>query len=183
MRQALCVVMLFALLPPSLAAAEVYRWVDKNGVVHYADKPQAPDAKPAALPPLQTFKAGSTPALDPVGGDAASNANTAPADTSSLRINSPAAGETIRDAQGEFTVAVAAAPAPGQAFVYYLDGAPQNAAPTPSTALLFTGVERGTHTLSVARVDAGGHELGRSPPVTIFMKPPTAIKPPPLRHR
>ena len=158
----------------SLAAAadDIYRWTDSNGVVHYSDKPQAPTDKPVALPNLQTYTHGGTPpGFAPVPQPAPRAAAAADSGTS-VSIVSPAADETIRDAEGKFTVSVNAQVGSGQGLVYYLDGGAVNTEPTPSTAWLYTGVERGDHSLAVAMVDTGGHELGRSAPVTIHMMPP-----------
>lgn len=148
------------------ALADVYRWVDKDGVVHYSDKAPTPDAKPAELPQLQTYRPGSPPPL------AAEPAKAAAAVPASLSITSPAQEETIRDTDGKFTVTVAAALGNGEGLVYYLDGAAQNSTPTPSQAFLFSGVDRGEHQLAVAQVGADGHEIARSAAVTIFMKQP-----------
>jgi len=43
----------------SLAAQpqEIYRWVDKDGIVHYEDQPGAPDAKRVELVGLSTYEA------------------------------------------------------------------------------------------------------------------------------
>src|SRR3972149_11069034 len=43
----------------SLAAEsqEIYRWVDKDGIVHYADQPGAPDAERIELVGLSTYEA------------------------------------------------------------------------------------------------------------------------------
>jgi len=38
--------------PLTAQADNVYRWVDKDGLVHYTSKPPTKDAKPADLPPL-----------------------------------------------------------------------------------------------------------------------------------
>jgi hypothetical protein len=40
--------------PPS--GAEIYKWVDKDGVTHYSDRP-APGATEVAVPPAQTYQA------------------------------------------------------------------------------------------------------------------------------
>jgi hypothetical protein len=150
-------------------AADVYRWVDSQGVVHYSDKPQAPNDKPVALPHLQTYAAGSgAPAF--TAAETGSPAKTAAAPIS---ISSPAPDETIRDAEGKFTVTVAANPGPGEGLVYFLDGVAQNSQPTPSTALLFSGVERGQHSISAALIGGDGEQLARSADVTINMKPPS----------
>lgn len=146
--------------------ADVYRWVDRDGVVHYGDRPQAADAKPAQLPPLQTYPAGSAPPLP-------DTTAAAPAARPSVSISSPAPDETIRENSGQLGVRVEARLQPGQGLLYYLDGVAQNASPTPSTAFMLTGVERGEHSISVAVVDAGGTELGRSEAVTVHFKPPS----------
>ncbi|MDB5987544.1 MAG: hypothetical protein JWR16_2597 [Nevskia sp.] len=154
---------LLSLLLTTVAQAEVFRWTDKDGVVHYADKPLVPEARPAALPTLQTYQAGSPPPL--IGAQPAA---------AGISISAPAAETTIRDADGKLTIEVAATPAAGQGVIYYLDGAAQNSTPTPSTALLLSRLQRGTHTLSAALVDAGGRELARAAPVTIYVKPSPA---------
>ncbi len=156
-----------ACLSGTVTAADVYRWVDSNGVVHYSDKPQAPSDKPVSLPHLQTYAPGSAPpgfAAAPTPGKEAA---------ATISIASPAADETIRDAEGKFTVTVNAELQAGQGLVFYLDGAAQNQQPTPSTAYLFNGVERGEHTVAAALVGGDGHEVARSETVTIHMKPPS----------
>ena len=152
-----------------VASADVYRWVDKDGVVHYSDKPLSPDAKPTALPPLQTYKSGTTP---PGFNDSTPAASAAPAAAGPISITSPADQDTIRDAEGKFNVSVAANPGPGEGLIYYLDGTAQNSAPTPSTEYLYTGLERGQHSVSAALVNAEGKELARAAPVTVFFMPP-----------
>ncbi len=165
------------LLAAGTAIADVYRWVDDKGVVHYADKAPAPDAKPATLPTVQTFDSHALTAGQPLDaptttvnkdGDKAGKASYQP------RIGEPAANDTIRDAERKVTVVVANPPGnQGTLFVYYLDGAAKNS-PTQSTAYQLTEVDRGEHKVAVAATDANGHELSRSEAVTFFMKPPTS---------
>ena len=152
------------------AAGDVYRWVDSSGVVHYTDKPQTPTDKPAALPHLQTY----TPSAPPAGFAPAQGGAGAQAPAALISIASPAPDETIRDAEGNLSVTVDADLQPGQGLIFYLDGSAANEQPTPSTAFLYTGVERGEHTVSAALVGGNGEELARSEPVTIHMKPPAA---------
>lgn len=153
---------------------DVYRWVDENGVVHYSDKPPAPGAQPAQLPQLQTYKAGSTPPLPqsvPNAPPAVSLPAPAPGE---VTITAPGPQETIRDAEGHISVAVNAQVPPGGGLVYYLDSAAQNDTPTPSTAFMLNGVQRGEHQIAVALVGPGGNEIARSAAVTVFMMPPRA---------
>ena len=165
------IALILACLGCAMASADdVYRWVDSNGVVHYSDKPQAPNDKPAVLPHLQTYAPGATPPGLPAAPAGASPARPAVA---AIEITSPEPEETIRDAEGKFTVTVGASPAAGQGLIFYLDGTPQNEQPTPSTAFLYTGVERGQHSIAVALMGANGQELAHSDTVTIFMKPPS----------
>jgi hypothetical protein len=164
-----------ACLSSAAFAGDVYRWTDEKGVVHYSDKPQAPSDKPVELPHLQTYNHGSNPqglpappeTPQPAAPKAASGDGT-------FSIASPAPDETIRDAEGKFTVSVSGTLQPGEGVIYYLDGAAENKDPTPSTAFLYARVERGEHTVSAALIGADGRELERTPAVTVHVKPPTA---------
>jgi hypothetical protein len=50
-----CATLVTALTSPS-SRAEIYKWVDKDGVTHYSDRP-APGATEIAIPPAQTYQA------------------------------------------------------------------------------------------------------------------------------
>ncbi len=154
---------LLSLLLATTVHAEVFRWTDKDGVVHYADKPLAPEAKPASLPPLQTYQAGSPPPLI--------DTKPAAAAKPAIAISTPGDNDKLAANDGRLTIEVAANPASGQGVVYYLDGRPQNPTPTPSTALLLEKVAPGTHTLDAALVDATGHEVARAASVRIQVTP------------
>ncbi len=52
--QLLACVALLAALTSSLCLAEIYKWVDKDGVTHYSDRP-APGATEITVPPVQTY--------------------------------------------------------------------------------------------------------------------------------
>lgn len=159
----------------ALAADEVYRWVDKQGVVHYGAQPPNKDAKPIALPALQTYKAGSKAPLPAVGAQAPKIVAT---EIKEVRITAPVQDEIFRDAAGLVNVSVAVVPGLpiGAGVVFYLDGAPKNAKPLSATSSSFTGVERGEHSVSAAVVDSTGKELARSAPVTFYTRPP-GLKP------
>lgn len=168
---------LLLLLMPALApAAEVYRWVDKDGVVHYTDKPPSKDAKPAQLPPIQTVTGGLGARKGPPPATAAVPEPGGAPPPLVLTIVAPRPDETFRSAERSVTVSVALqSPLPaGAGLLYLLDGSAQNPAPTRDLSFVMTGVERGSHLLAVAAVDAAGRELARSPPVIVHMKPPKA---------
>jgi hypothetical protein len=158
--------------PP--AKDQVYKWVDKDGVVHYSSQPPAEGAQPAKLPPLQTYKGGTNPNLkkfEKPGGAAAPAAA-----ASQIEIVTPSHDETFRSGERVVPVAVMVTPqlGEGQKLIYLLDGEPASA-PTSNTSFAITGVERGVHTVSVSLVDAAtGETLASSSGVTIHMKPPIA---------
>jgi hypothetical protein len=160
--------LLFAVLLALPAVADVYRWTDKDGVIHYTDKPPTADAKPAELPQLQTFKPEALPNLP------APETTPVKAVKPTIAITTPAAEETIRDAEGKVPVSVTAVPQNGEGILYTLDGTPQNSVATPSTAYLLTGVERGEHHIGATLVDATGKTLATAAPVTVYMMPPIA---------
>lgn len=164
---------LILLLTLSTASAEVYRWTDDKGVIHYGDKPLAADARPVELPPLQTYSPGSVAAPGGTGREVAAPSirdDKPPA----IRITSPSPEETIRDGEQKFSVTVDVTLRPGQGLLYFLDGTQQNKTATVSTAWLMENVERGEHQVSASVVAADGKLLSRSEPVTVHMKPPIA---------
>lgn len=169
MRYLIAITVLLVLSP---AHAEVYRWVDDKGVVHYGDKPPKEGVAPVQLPPLQTY----SPAELPI--RAAQPATAEPVATArpSVRVTSPAQDETIRNGGTTVSLTVDATLAEGQGLVYYLDGVAQNPVPTASTAWLFENVERGEHQLGAAVVGPDGRELARAAPVTVHMKPPIVLR-------
>lgn len=172
MRTLACLLVVLLSLP---VAAEVYKWVDEKGVIHYTDQPPSKNAKPAKLPVLQTYEAGALPALEQVAAPDKEAAEPAPWE---VKILSPSPEQTFRgEAQGQVPVAVAVSPGllDGQQLVYYLNGAVQGS-PNPSTSYTLSGLERGAHTVAVGLVNAAGQELARSATVTVHMKPPI-VKP------
>ena len=169
MRAAALVLALIFALP---AVAEVYRWVDENGVVHYTDKPPAPGAEPAKLPKLQKMPAGAVPEARESG-----RAETAPevaAEVPTVKVVSPAVDQTFRGGSHQVQVVVSVNPglAGNQGLIYYLDGQPVNTTPTRAQSMTFSEVYRGAHLASVAVV-AGGKELSHSDSVPFYMMPPT----------
>lgn len=164
------------LLPALPAAAEVYRWTDANGVVHYGDK--APDAKarPAQLPQLQVIP--GMPAAAAPGKPAGASDPTAEAaptaDKPRLSISAPQAEQVIRDTSRQLSVRVdLQSPLPeGAGLVYYLDGVAQNAQPTQERGHLIGNVDRGSHLVDVGVVDRNGRLLVRTPPVIVHVMPP-----------
>ena len=172
--------LLIVLALPLPLAAQVYKYTDEKGQVHYTDKPPTKGAKPANLPPLHTYKpleaSGASEAGGPATAEPAKPA--AAAGGFEVRIVSPVADQTNRDASGTLQVSVAVSPAlpDGYMLAYYVDGA-MNGDPTPSTSATLSEVERGQHSISAAVLDPDGVEVARSAPVTVFLRQPTVKNP------
>lgn len=149
----------------------VYRWVDKNGVVHYSDQPH-PGAVEVDLgaPQVVDFKTPATSASPA----AANGARKAPQHYA-VRILAPADGTTLRPANFAINVNVSVAPPLPRDFAlqYDLDGSPLGQ-PTTSTRLHVKDVYRGVHHLSVTVLAPGGATLG-SASSTFYVHHPSVL--------
>lgn len=155
---------------PAAKKPEVYKWVDDKGVVHYTDKPPSDNATPAALPPLQTYKRGTTPDLRKFSSSGSASkpiTNVGP----QVQLVTPAREETFHERTVPVAVMVTPPLDPDYKLVYYLDGSAQGS-PTTDTSYALTEVERGEHSVSVAVVDSSGTELSRSSSVTFYTQLP-----------
>ncbi len=163
--------------PPTKQAPakdRVYKWVDKDGVIHYGSQPPTKDATPVKLPPIQTFKGGTAPPnLNKFAKPGAAGA-AAPGGAINVEVVTPSREETFRGGERVVPVAVMVTPQMGEGhkLIYLLDGTPASP-PTPDTSWALTNVERGSHTVSVTLLGAAGEELATSNPVTFYMHPPT----------
>lgn len=161
--------------------AEIYTWVDAQGVRHYSDNARGGKAERAELPGIQSM-AGDPDALEKLRAQQDASKQTSDTDARSRepRLVEPISDATFRDAGGIVPVAVAFEDGgglrDGEQLTYYLDGSPIPQSPTDQTRLKLGQVARGRHTLSVALLYRG-REIRRTPPVTFHMKPPSAISP------
>lgn len=159
-----------ALAAGSAAAGQTYKWVDKDGKVHYSDQPVA-GAEKVELKPLS-----EVPSI-PVEQAQPSEPPPEPLDSAtsytSMTITSPKAGDTLRGAGIGLSISVDLQPSLGgdDRIEYLLDGKVVGA----SVAY----VERGTHTVSARVVDPNGRTKISAAPVTFqvfqnVVNPPTA---------
>jgi hypothetical protein len=99
------------------AAAEVYRWVDANGVVHYTDKPPKRGTRPVSLPPLQLIS-GEGPPAAPI------------PEGFPLRMATPSPDSSFGSAHAiEAKVALGRSAPAGAGLLFLLDGNPINTTP------------------------------------------------------
>jgi len=158
------------------AHADVYRWVDAQGGVHYGDKAPMPGAKPAPLPPLQFISGGLIAPAATASASAAAAAAPPPPESVALSIVAPTPDQTLRAADRKLGVSVKLLkPLPeGAGLIYLLDGNARTSKAVQDLSYTMTDVDRGTHMVGVAVVDGRGRELGRAAPVLVHLKPPAA---------
>ncbi|WP_076415285.1 DUF4124 domain-containing protein [Shewanella sp. UCD-KL12] len=158
-------VIMALLLLTTLAQAAVYKWVDKDGKVHYSDKPiensQAVEFKSNTQNQIKI----QTPAA--ISSEVTEDE---PKVSYQIKINSPSEEETIRDNEGNITIMATISPdlAAKHVLVLLMDGvvvgAPQN---TPIFNL--ENVDRGEHSFVIKAVAQNGKQLASTSPRKIFL--------------
>jgi len=168
--------------------AEVYKWTDSKGIVHFSDKPH-PDAEKIQLPKVQSYSSPSPvaePADDSVSDETTTNEQDSvksdvPKDTDvtkspaykNVSIIQPADQETIRNNQGYVSVIVQLEPElKVQDKLQLLFNGVPHGEPQAATVFALTNIDRGSHTISVDVLDAKGKVLKTSNKITIYMQRP-----------
>ena|SRR5688572_9071782 len=160
MRSLLIVPMLLA----QLAAADVYKTVDKDGNITYTDKPGTEQAKKLELREINTV-----PGAEPL--PQSESVDSIPSQQAAfsyqLGIISPRSDVTIPVGQRDLGIAINLTPGlqQGHLLVYFMNG--ELLEETTMTNIIVKDVPRGTHTLVVEAIDANGQSLGTSPPVIV----------------
>jgi len=161
MRRALALLLALLAIP---VAGQVYRSVNPDGSVEYSDQP-APGARPVELPPLPTVSPAQLPTPRSVARPAEEGAA-----YRRLAVTSPVADEGVRANDGNVVVSLALDPplGSGHGIVLMLDGQ-QVGDPVTSLSLGLPNLDRGTHQVAAAVVDASGKRLITSAPVTFHV--------------
>ncbi|HEC29867.1 MAG TPA: DUF4124 domain-containing protein [Gammaproteobacteria bacterium] len=163
------IVLLLSVFTLFSAHAEIYRWVDDSGKVVYSDKPGAGAQRVKLHGIATTYKS------KPVSAYTSANSSTkgpkkvkAVKGYKSFRIVSPANDAAIRENAGNVSIVMRSSPPlkKGHRTVIALDG---KKVQTTGLSYTFRGVDRGTHVLSAAIMDAGGKKLIESSPVTFHL--------------
>lgn len=171
--------LLLALLGAANASAQVYKWVDPQGDVHYSDqRPDTSAAEPVQLPGLSTIEGRPVPPPAPEP-EPQPQAFTG---YDRVRIVEPAPDSAVRgnDQRVEVTVALEPQLQEGHAVLVLLDGTPAGE-PYPGTRLELTGVYRGKHSLQARVLDANGQVLAESSPISFTLRQHSILAPAPPR--
>ncbi len=153
--------------------AQIYKWTDSQGVVHFSDQPH-PGAKQLDILESQTY----TPPVSQTSDNSQEEQPTAPPIVNEhqykkISIIQPLNEATIRNNQGDVIVAVELEPllAEGDSLQLVFDGAPLGD-PQPNPMFQLNGIYRGTHKIAVQILNPVGTVLLTSEPITIFMHRP-----------
>jgi len=159
--------MVIGIVAVAVSAQEVYRWVDEDGTVHFADRPQEGqgEAETVVLPKAQTFSAPASPA--PRKSSAAATKGPDPASAFSyveLTILKPGPQESLWSTGGELEVNVSLNPElqPGHSVLIYLDDQMVDGKADGDLTFKLTEVYRGTHALHAEVRDGSGKRLIKS---------------------
>jgi len=176
--------LLMAGLLVSLAAMpqEIYRWVDKDGIVHYADQPGSPDAElitPSGIaqPPAEPTDATETLyRREPQ--DSGARRGDAAAAYTSLTIASPEPDQVFfgADAVVNVRVDVGGRLRRQDELRIFLDGT--RVPNVTGRGASISGLTRGTYSVRAEIVGPEGGTLISSKPVTFYVRQPSVANPP-----
>jgi hypothetical protein len=156
----------------SVAYAQVYKWTDSQGLVHFSDTPHD-GAEKIKIPDAQTFSPPTIPKVKLPDEDDQGKHTAKDHTYKKVAITQPLNEATIRNNDGYLVVTVELDPrlAEGDKVQLLFDGSPLG---DPQTNLVFqlNGIYRGAHTITVEVLDSNGSVLNTSDPVTIFMQRP-----------
>lgn len=159
MRPALLLALLIA---AASASAEVYRWVDADGRVHFSDRP-VDGAQQIALKKAREMQA--QPETPRPTGD--------PGPYSAFEVVAPEANATLYDADGKAQVSLLIDPAlqQGHRLQVVVNGQPLPGE-VKGTQMQMQGLPFGSHRLSAEIIDGFGVPVAYTPPVDFHLRKP-----------
>ena len=166
-----------ALLAAGTVLAQVYRWVDENGVVHYSDMP-VEGAEEIQLPKdgrRRPAFASQPTVTAPTEQEAVEQPAAFKYET--IEVVAPAPEETLWNIEGVLNVAVRVAPGlrPEDRLRVYFDGEERTV--TSSTGFTLEEVWRGVHNIQVEVIDPTGKLMARSLPNRFYVQQNSIARP------
>ena len=157
------------------ATTDIYKSVDKNGVVTFSDVPPVESAgnQNTTIKPNAT---NSMPGLSSIGSNQGTVTSDAPA-PNTVSIASPENNATIPMGAGFFdvTAELGTPLTDGELLALYLDDELLDI-PQTSNVWTLTYVIRGPHTLQVRRLSSTGATVSESEVITIFVLRPSVLR-------
>ena len=152
---------LLALLATAAASADVWRWIDDDGVVHFSDTPRAGAELVDVSESSRSTGARVYRNVEPSSPDDAATATEQAFKYESLSISSPGAEETLWNIEGTLSVSLSLSPGlqTGHQVRVYFNG---EARLVNSTSFTLDEVYRGVHNIQAEVLDATGRLMIRS---------------------
>lgn len=172
--------LILAGLAISLAAAsqEIYRWVDKNGVVHYADQPGSPDAVLIEVIEPNAYEAQDAQRAADAGRGDSGRGQDEPEEPqyTSLAIVSPTPDQVFFGADAVVSVAaeLQGTLQPDHTVAFFLNGERREA---DGLTAEFSGLPRGSYVLRASILDAGGRPVITSQQLSFHVRQPSINSP------
>jgi len=155
------------MLPLVAAPQEIYRWVDKDGIVHYSDQPGAADAELVKVIEPNAYESEDSGSIDPSSDSPAFQPEQTNYD--SLAIVLPSADQVFfgsdvtvevvaelnRPLQSDHTVA------------FFVDG---SRVPAAGLSVTLTGLPRGSHFVRASVLDSNGTPLISSQQIPFHLR-------------
>jgi hypothetical protein len=164
---------LLGLFVAAAATADVWRWVDENGVVHFSDTPVEGAERIDVSESSRTTGARVFTPAPQIAPDATA-APEAPEEFryESLTVASPAAEETLWNIEGTLSVSLALTPGlqSGHQVRVYFNGESRM---VNSTSFTINEVYRGVHNIQAEVLDATGKLMIRSQPNRFYVQQTT----------
>ncbi len=156
-------------------AAEIWRWTDANGVVHYSDHPQ-PGAERVQVSAPKPSGDGPVPEMPP--DVAPREPREASFAYAQCNVATPQADETFHSVQ-PVTISLDVQPGlmPGHRVEAQMNGVRLTGWPPGSLSYTVPEVFRGSHTVQVRIVDAGGAVLCTGEPRTFHLRQQSVLAP------
>jgi hypothetical protein len=170
-------ILILAGLVVSLVAAsqEIYRWVDKDGVVHYSDQPGADNAVLITVLEPNLSESGESGAASGGADTDRPAARDAP-EYESLAIITPTPDQVFfgADAVVSATAELDGTLQPDHTVVFFLNG---NRHEATGLGTEFTNLARGSYFLRASVVDQDGRPVISSPQTTFHVRQPSINSP------
>lgn len=168
----------------SLSAQTAFTWEDEQGVLHFSDTPDAPEAAAVTLQEFQASQLEPEELTPDFGDDEETEQAIELIDevieediALVLSITQPSNDQVIHNNEGNFTVQAELNRQlmPGEQLQLLLGNKPYQA-PTSSPTWKLRNIDRGTHRLTV-EVKQSGKQIALSPSITVHLQRAVVKKP------
>jgi len=159
-----------------IIAAETWRWVDKDGVVHYSDRPQ--DAAQNGAERVDLLAAPRPGSVTPTPTRSPSSADAQPFKYAGCEVVSPNQDQVFLNVRS-VSVSLSILPALqlDHTIVVRLNGSPVQGWPSTGTGYVLNDLPRGSFTVTAQVLDPRGSVVCSSSPRTFHIRQPSILTP------